>query len=445
MKKLILLEMNEVNFYGVQHYLRRGVSLPGFQKIIDGNFLETTSEQEYEQLEPWIQWPSVHTGLSFSGHGIFRLGDGAHSCQVQLFELIESMGFLAGAVSPMNAKNSMQRPAYFIPDPWTDTKISGGIVTKMLALAIRQAVNDNSRGRMTFKTIWSILLGLLSHVPAMQWWQLVRMAVTSVGKPWRKALFLDIFLHRVHLSLFKKSKAEFSVLFLNAGAHIQHHYFFNSPFVDGSELVNPSWYIEQKYDPFLEMLKVYDGIIRDLLRLPGTDLVLATGLSQVPYTERKFMYRLVDHERFLHMIGLQDFSVEPRMTQDFLVSFDCPEKALLAERLLLSIIVSDGLPLFGEVDNRGLDLFVVLTYPHEITTDLSLGARFSDISIVDETVFVCLKNGKHCGTGFAYFSDGIADFAPPPKSHVSEIHTSVLNMFSEWSGSTVPRNSSPSN
>ena len=67
------------------------------------------------------------------------------------------------------------------------------------------------------------------------------------------------------------------MLFLNAGAHIQHHYFFNSPFVDSTELKNPAWYIGRDTDPFLEMLKVYDNILIDLHKLPNTETIIATG------------------------------------------------------------------------------------------------------------------------------------------------------------------------
>ena len=56
-------------------------------------------------------------------------------------------------------------------------------------------------------------------------------------------LFLDKLLHEFHLSLFKSKSPNFSSLFLNAGAHIQHHYFFNSSQVE-SELKNPTWYVE---------------------------------------------------------------------------------------------------------------------------------------------------------------------------------------------------------
>ena len=64
---------------------------------------------------------------------------------------------------------------------------------------------------------------------------------------------------------------------MNSGAHIQHHYFFNSEF---SEKLNPDWYLDKKYDPFFEMLLIYEKIIGDYLELNNVEVIFATGLSQ---------------------------------------------------------------------------------------------------------------------------------------------------------------------
>ena len=61
-KKVILLELNEINFDAVSFYIKRGKCLPGFKKLIEQGIVETEAEPEYENLEPWVQWPSVHTG-----------------------------------------------------------------------------------------------------------------------------------------------------------------------------------------------------------------------------------------------------------------------------------------------------------------------------------------------------------------------------------------------
>ena len=64
-KRLVLLELNEINFDAVKCYVNQGLSLPGFTKILNSHFFTTQAETEYEQLEPWIQWPSIHTGKTF--------------------------------------------------------------------------------------------------------------------------------------------------------------------------------------------------------------------------------------------------------------------------------------------------------------------------------------------------------------------------------------------
>ena len=149
---------------------------------------------------------------------------------------------------------------------------------------------------------------------------MAKYAFNALGKPWRKALFLDMLLYEIHKTLFKKKEPNFSTLFLNAGAHIQHHYFFNSPYVNSKDLENPSWYINKDHDPFLEMLQVYDGMLADILSLKNIELIIATGLSQKPYEKLKFYYRLSDHEAFLKKIGVEFNTVLHRMTRDFLIS-----------------------------------------------------------------------------------------------------------------------------
>ena len=114
--------------------------------------------------------------------------------------------------------------------------------------------------------------------------------------------FLDLFLHDIHLKFLKKHKVNFSTLFLNGIAHIQHHYLFNSKLIEGN-IKNPDWYISENEDPFYEMLKLYDKIIGDYLNLNDYNLLVATGLSQVKYDRIKFYYRLTNHGNFLKKLA----------------------------------------------------------------------------------------------------------------------------------------------
>jgi len=428
-KKLILVELNELNFDVVGYYLGKGVSLPGFRQLIEKGLRLTQAETQYENLEPWIQWPSVHTGKTYDEHNVFRLGDFVNSSSEQFFEQVEKAGFSVGAISPMNASNKLHSPAYFIPDPWTQTPCDNSFLSNSITEAIVQAVNDNSQSKLSFKTIFNLGLAFVALVNSFRYIPMAIYALKSFGKPWLKALFLDMLLYEIHKTLFKRKSPNFSTLFLNAGAHIQHHYFFNSPFVDSPELQNPSWYVGKDEDPFLEMVRVYDRILLDLLSLPNTELIIATGLSQKPYEKLKFYYRLKDHRVFLEGLGIDFRDAIPRMTRDFLVSFDSVEKASLGEKQLSEILVDNEVKLFGEIDNRGQDIFVVLTYPSEITKDTMITALGKQLSLLDLVTFVAIKNGEHQSKGFAYFSDGISKYAPPQDSHVSKIHDTVLDFF----------------
>ena len=76
MKIFNLIELNEVNFEIVEKYVsEHPKKFPGFEKLLNLKNYKTTSEDVYEQIEPWIQWASVHTCLTYNQHQVYRLGD----------------------------------------------------------------------------------------------------------------------------------------------------------------------------------------------------------------------------------------------------------------------------------------------------------------------------------------------------------------------------------
>ena len=426
---LILLELNEVNFDIVKKYIKRGYKLPAFEKIILDDLRHTESEKEYDHLEPWIQWPSVHIGVPYQNHNIFRLGDIINSKQEQIFEKVEKQGFTVGAVSPMNAKNNLENPKYFIPDPWTQTKTDGSFVSKAINKAVSQAVNDNSSSRITIKSLINLSVACFYLINPFKLFKLSFYAISTLNKPWRKAILLDKLLYEMHKSLFLYKKPNFSILFLNACAHIQHHYFFNSKVIGKDSPKNPKWYLDEYHDPLYEVLKSYDKKISDLLKFKNTELIIATGLSQVPYNKTKFYYRLRNHGNFLEALGLKFKKIFPRMTRDFLVEFYNVNDASKCYEDLSSIKLNNQLKLFDHIEQKGNELFITLTYPNEINKTDYFTINNKKIYIHKYVVFVAVKNGMHHSKGFVYFSEKIKKYAPPSDSHVSNIHKTILDYF----------------
>jgi hypothetical protein len=431
-KRLILLELNEINFDFVEKYLAEdSARYPSLKKLLTGARIRTSCEQQYEELEPWIQWVSVHTNKTYAEHGIFRLGDIVGSGVPQIFEQLEQAGYKVGAISAMNAENRLKNPAYFIPDPWTQTPADSSWWSRSLGQAVSQAVNDNTQSRITLKSALQVFLGLLRFARVVHYKKYLSLILASRQKPWLKALVLDLLLHDVHWAMFNSKRPNFSTLFLNAGAHIQHHYFFNAePIRKYSKNRNPSWYVAENHDPLADVLNLYDMVVGEYFSRADTEVVLATGLAQKPYERVKFYYRLKKHADFLRGLGIEFKEVFPRMTRDFLITFKNDAHALAAQNLLTSVRVSDGdAPLFGEIDNRGKSLFVTLTYPLEIMDSTSYCVGHQKLPLLPEVNFVAIKNGMHQEEGFAFFTPGIALYAPVDNAHVSKLGATIKDFF----------------
>ena len=404
-KKLTLIELNEINFHFVKKYTEKYPKIfKNFSMILGQNQYETYSESEYENLEPWIQWVSAHTGKDFNEHNVFRLGDITNFSHTQIYEFLETHDYTVGSISPMNAANNLKNPSYFIPDPWTQTPPSKDFWSYKLHNMVQQTVNDNSKSRISFKSIITIFAAFIRFCPIKRIHIYLGIALKSISRPWMKAMFLDLLLHDVHNSFLREKLPDFSSVFFNAGAHIQHHYFFNSEFYEGKNR-NPEWYISKRSDPLLDMLKIYEVMIGDYINDSNREYILATGLTQIPYDLTIFYYRLKDHDSFLRRLGIAFNEVIPRMSRDFLVTFNSISEKNNATRVLKNLRCKEtGIPLFEEIEDRDLSLFITMTYPREIHPKSLFSFNDSDIKLYDEVALVAVKNGHHNESGYFFSS-----------------------------------------
>ncbi|MDC1523727.1 hypothetical protein N8468_03335 [Planktomarina temperata] len=436
MTSLGLLSLNEMNFELVAKYLaQKPAKYKNLEYLLAQGIKKTSSESEYDLLEPWIQWPSVQTGLSFADHKIFRLGDINDLQHPQIYEIIENLGLSVGAVSPMNAANRMVDPAYFIPDPWTQTSCKGPKLVELLYQAIKQAVGDNAANKVTLLSKLYILIGLLRYSRLRAYPRYFSVIRNRKSIPGSKALILDLLLNELHLSLFKRWRPNFTHLFLNSFAHIQHHYMLSS----STDIVSKELQgaLQQKgqlvTDPFPQALKVYDLIVGDFLGLKDNEAIVATGLSQIPYNKIKYYYRLKNHKNFLrNILKIQFESVNALMTRDFVINFKSLEHALKAETTLAQVrIENSDVKIFGEIENRGSSLFVTLTHGDYIddTTEIICQSDGNKYSLEEHVVFVAIKNGMHNAVGYVVTNNDIVKASLYDQMHVKEIGISIINFF----------------
>jgi len=398
---VISLELNEINFDFVQRFVEAG-KLSNFRKLLEtAQLTRTVAEKEYPFLEPWIQWPTVYSGLPYSDHGVFRLGDVVEKSHPQIWEELEGEGLTVGAISPMNAANRCRAPAFFLPDPWTGTTTVADPKTEKLWALVGSLVNANASEKLGFASIGRQLGPLAAgYVRPASAARHLRILPKALGHKWAKAAFLDSLLYDVAMTLVGRHRPDFVSVFMNAGAHIQHHHMFDSSIYDG-EHRNPAWYssaAENDEDPLLFIYEVYDDIVGDLMRRPEHHVLITTGLSQVANPREHYQYRLVDFEGFLARVGVRGAVIEPRMSRDFLLTFGDRAAAEGAITQLGQVQVA-GKPLFT-IDDRGLTLFCQVGYfgRKEPLAEGAIGKTAADFS--DDLVLVSIENGIHQTVGY---------------------------------------------
>ena len=115
--RLFLLEFNELCPALLSEFMGRRL-LPNFRRLYDSSTVYVTdADEQHPNLEPWIQWLTVHSGLTYQEHGAFRLGDGSDLNKKCLAELLSDAGVRVGVFGSMNT-NYQKLNGYLIPDAW---------------------------------------------------------------------------------------------------------------------------------------------------------------------------------------------------------------------------------------------------------------------------------------------------------------------------------------
>ena len=423
-KKLILIQLNEINFEFLDNYNSEKLKNLNY---ISSSMIKSRSENEYEKLEPWIQWVSAYTGKTAHQHGVYRLGDIVNNKVEQIFEIVESNGYNVGAIMPMNASNRLKNAKYFLPDPWTKTESDKSVWSKIMATVFSQTVNDNSKKKIGLLNYAKLFIVFLKFFRFKNFSNYFYYLTTSKKFYFRKAFFLDLLLHDIHLNLFHKKKVNFSSIFFNAGAHIQHHYFFNSK-IYNSKNQNPEWYIKKEIDPIYESYLLYEQILEDYLKLK-CDLIISTGLSQIPAAETKFYYRLKKHKSFFDKFNIKYKSIYPRMTRDFLIEFDNEDDLKECINFFEKINLNNQEEKIFDYDIRKLSIFATLSYSKELKKNYFLEYYGKKVDLYSQVVFVALKNGIHHQEGYNFFSENLKSDKNFNGFHIKELFSIIKNYF----------------
>jgi hypothetical protein len=350
----VLLEFNELSPTLMSEFIAGG-ELPNFKALRDSaQAFVTDAEEAPPNLEPWIQWVTVHSGLTYDEHGIFHLGDGDKLPVKSLWDLASDAGLPVWVCGSMNVRYDTPIRGAVLPDPWSlNTQPYPQEEFAPYFNFVQRNVQEYTNDRVPLaKSDYARFLQFMvaNGLSASTAAAIVRQLATErfTGKyRWKRATILDRLQWDVFKAFYKKIDPAFSTFFLNSTAHLQHMHWRN---MDPAPFKNkPSDEEQQEYqDAILYGYRQMDRIVGEALELVGDrgTLILASALGQQPcliYEDigGKTFYRPRVFEKLLEYAGVRGpFTVAPVMAEEFHIYFDTAEAAERAAAQLRELTVN---------------------------------------------------------------------------------------------------------
>jgi Type I phosphodiesterase / nucleotide pyrophosphatase len=365
--RLILIEFNELSPVLMDKFIAAG-KLPNFERLRrESEVCLTDAGEEQENLEPWIQWVTVHSGLPYAEHGIRNLNEGSKLAEPNVWDLLSDAGRQVWVCGSMNISYKLPIDGWVIPDPWTtNVKPHPEDVLhpyfRFISANVQEYTRDDvplSRREQAAFLAFMARHGLSPATVGAIVRQLAEERRSDAH--WKRAAILDRLQYDLFRSYWQRERPDFATLFLNSTAHFQHLYWRNME--PEHFKVKPEPGEQAVYEhAILYGYEQMDKICGELLRLAGDDttLMFATALSQQPcltYEDSggKTIYRPRDFERLLNALGIdQPAEAAPVMAEEFHLEFESEEAAREAEAKLKLLKYEDE-PALG-VDRNGTAL-----------------------------------------------------------------------------------------
>lgn len=437
MRRTIQIELNELSATLIDEFIDAG-ELPNFRRLRDSSEVFITDASDEVSLEPWVQWPTLHTGIPDRDHGIRQLGEAGLVAGRGIARELAAAGFKVGVFGSMNLDYG-PLDGFVVPDPWSPGAAPHPAELKAFTRFVASAVQENAADKLDKGAALPFLRYVVSHgmtpgtaIAAAR--QLIHERRDS-GIKWRRSLSLDALSYDVFRSLVRRHEVAYATFFSNTTAHFQ-HYFWRNFRPDSFSMPSPPEDHPSLSDAVLTGYRNHDRLIgRFLSDFPDDRLIFATALSQEPWDTTKCTYRPKDFDRLLGLVGIDRSRVElsPVMAEEFLLSF-ADESAADEGRGRLNRSTIGGEPLFRVQEIDVLRFKVGCAVNHWSTEhgDVTLDGRhvpFADLFARIHSI----RSGRHNSDGCFWVQSPVPRRAEG-KVPLTAVAPTVLRLF----GVTVP-------
>lgn len=325
MRRTIQIEFNELSPTLIDEFIDAG-ELPNFQRLRNSSEVFVTDASNEVNLEPWVQWPTLHTGIPDRDHGIQHLGEADLVAGRGVARELAAAGFKVGVFGSMNLDYG-PLDGFVVPDPWNPGSAAHPAGLGAFTNFVVSAVQENSANSLDKRAALPFLSYLATHglAPAT--------AVSAArqliderrdrGVKWRRSIVLDAISYDVFRNLVRRHEIAYATFFSNTTAHFQ-HYFWRNFRPESFSVPSPPEDHPSLAGAVLAGYRNHDRLIgRFLSDFPDDRLIFVTALSQEPWDTTKCMYRPKDFDRLLELVGIDaaGAAVAPVMAEEFLLSF----------------------------------------------------------------------------------------------------------------------------
>jgi hypothetical protein len=443
--KVMMVEFNELSPVLMSKWMDMGL-LPNFKALHQQSttFITQSDNSSAHDLEPWIQWYSLHTGLAYEQHGVFHLTDGPRKNFDDIFTTLMSSGLNVGCGGSMNVKGFDKDGSFFISDPWCGgqdaSPASLNIFQRFVAQNVQEYSNPDAKTENVTAAKFVAFMakhGLSAATATNIVRQLLDEKLKDKKLSWRRAFILDQLSLDLFASLFKEYKPDFSTFFSNSTAHLQHSYWRHMD--PGAFTVKPSQSDMPIYgDAIFLGYKAMDKMLGRLQSLVGPRdlLIFATGLSQQPFLRKEadggqHFYRLRNVEAFLKMLDVEYQSVEPVMTHQFMMRFENDAQSQHAAKQLNALQLN-GVPAFDLHDHGEKGIYFGLQAHHQLSPDEHLTSlltnerwKFFELAYQIEAI----KSGCHHPDGMLWFQTG--QHYNAGRCSILDVYPTLLDLFEQ--------------
>jgi hypothetical protein len=355
-RKIILLEFNEITWTLAHPMISRG-GLPHLARLRqDGAFGAPEALERPPNLDPWITWVTLHTGVDGSVHGAKVLEQDAGTIGAsRTWEYAAQAGLSVGVYGSIGAYPPRPVPGFMIPGPFAPgSETFPGYLEPVQNLnrrytqAHNKVASDSGPLQMGREALELLHLGLRAETIARIARQLAEERLRPHTK-WKRVGLQPLINFDVFAHLYRRYRPQYATWHTNHAAHYMHHYWRAHD--DTSFSLKASVDEKKKYGGAVAHgYELCDELIGRFLGLVDrqTVLVLASSMGQQPYVhdlypEGKIAVRFKDVRQILAIVGaLGVTEVAPTMLPQWNVRIPESAERARVQNLLLSARCEGG-------------------------------------------------------------------------------------------------------